>query len=194
MQTPQEVFLGTVKADRSCGTCIACCVIPHIDTPELKKPVDTQCANCTGTGCAIHASRPEICRSFECGYKRLIGMPPEARPDRCGAMITIEVDSPASGVFDNIYYLVSTSQDPATLKSPALDRVVQSLSRGPVPIYIYWQGFKTLIHPPKQVAMAVLHPADASPTMAAEASRWLKAYAPYARAVAGPDVNLPPGY
>lgn len=73
---------------RECGPCTVCCVVPAIDDPELVKPSGTTCHNCTGTGCAIYASRPQTCRDFLCGWRRLALLGADWRPDLSGVLIT----------------------------------------------------------------------------------------------------------
>ena len=73
----------------NCGTCTACCRIFEI--PELAKPAGKWCEHCEiGRGCTIYATRPEVCREFECLW--LLSqqrddprehLAPELRPDRC---------------------------------------------------------------------------------------------------------------
>jgi hypothetical protein len=45
-----------------------CCESAPIESAELQKPEWARCTNCTGDGCAIYASRPEVCRRFECEW------------------------------------------------------------------------------------------------------------------------------
>jgi hypothetical protein len=33
------------------------------------KPAGEACAHCTGKGCGVYAQRPQICKSYECGYR-----------------------------------------------------------------------------------------------------------------------------
>ncbi len=188
MRTPEDALFGAVKSDRSCGDCTACCVFTRIDTPELTKPAGIACAHCTGSGCAIYDSRPPVCRTFECGYKRIPGMPVEARPDKSGVLLTAERESPAATVFENIYYMVATDRDPVLMDSVEANNILAFLCGGPLPVYVYWNGFKTLVHPAGSLAEAIV---EAAP---GPAEQWLRAYAPYARAIWGPRANLPPGF
>lgn len=76
---------------RECGGCTACCMHLRIDTPELQKPADVACANLVeGGGCAIHASRPPICREWFCGWRQFDYLPDGMRPDRCGIIVRVE--------------------------------------------------------------------------------------------------------
>jgi hypothetical protein len=52
---------------RSCGTCALCCKLVGI--AELNKPMGQWCPHCLKRGgCGIYPSRPEECRTFNCGW------------------------------------------------------------------------------------------------------------------------------
>src|SRR3569623_3695525 len=87
--TLADLMFGPSHDDRPCGDCIACCVVPLIDTPELTKPEGQACPNCTGSGCAIYDARPGVCRTFNCARTRILSMPPEPRPDSLGVMYAV---------------------------------------------------------------------------------------------------------
>jgi hypothetical protein len=71
---------------RECGSCTACCEL--LEVIELKKPRGVLCQHCTiGKGCAIHETRPEVCRDYECGWLAHDYIPDELRPDRCGFIL-----------------------------------------------------------------------------------------------------------
>lgn len=67
-----------------CDGCTVCCDV--FSVPELEKPVNSPCQNCTDSGCGIHKSRPNVCRDFQCAY--IMGdWKIELRPDNCGVII-----------------------------------------------------------------------------------------------------------
>jgi uncharacterized protein len=75
----------TAAQGKSCGECTLCCSVLQID--ELKKPAGPACSHCiVGGGCAIYASRPQICRDFECLWLSERELPRHFRPDRIGAL------------------------------------------------------------------------------------------------------------
>ncbi len=83
---------------RACGSCTLCCNLMGVvmDAPEPIKPANTDCAHCSGRGCAIYDDRPKACRDFKCGWlasQRLTGggWPIAARPDKSG--VVVEVNS-----------------------------------------------------------------------------------------------------
>lgn len=83
---------------RECGDCVACCRVLPIDGPDLKKQAGVLCPNCTqGVGCTIYEHRPELCRGFYCGWRRLAIIPDGWRPDDFGVLIDIVADRLPAG-------------------------------------------------------------------------------------------------
>jgi hypothetical protein len=91
------VFTGVEQhlvPGRECGECTACCTVLHIDTPELQKPAGTTCVNCTaGKGCGIYETRPQICRSWFCGWRVMPQYDESWRPDRSQILIALEAEN-----------------------------------------------------------------------------------------------------
>lgn len=66
-----------------CDGCTICCKI--LEIKAINKKAWERCKHCEN-GCTIYATRPAVCREFECAY--LAGSwRSELRPDRCGVMI-----------------------------------------------------------------------------------------------------------
>jgi hypothetical protein len=189
-----DLLFGPPHDDRPCGDCIACCVIPLIDTPELKKPEGQVCPNCTGRGCAIYSTRPDVCRTFNCAWKRIASMPPETRPDRLGVMFTLERHLPPRNVFEHLYFVGVATGDPSALESPLAQDALRMLSEGPLPVFVSAAGAKTLVHPEPNLADAILNPAPQRDRSLVKQGRdWLRRYAPFARVGAGEHAKLPYG-
>lgn len=78
----------TVRTDRSCGECTACCE-GWLSAQELDMYAGSPCKHRTSEGCAIYHERPtNPCKTFQCGW--LSGALPEDvryRPDQCGAIL-----------------------------------------------------------------------------------------------------------
>jgi hypothetical protein len=192
--TLADLLFGPSRDDRPCGDCIACCVLPLIDTPELKKPEGQVCPNCTGKGCAIYDSRPDVCRTFNCAWKRITSMPPETRPDRLGVMFTLERHLPPRNVFEHLYFVGVATGDPRALESPLAQDALRMLSEGALPVFVSAGGTKTLVHPKPDLADAILNPAPQRDRALVRQGRdWLRRYAPFARAAAGEHTRLPYG-
>lgn len=83
--------------DRTCGTCTVCCYVPFIDTPELKKPAGVVCPNCTGRGCGIYETRPQVCRDYYCGWRYTAQLGDDWRPDKSGVFIGLRKDKVPEG-------------------------------------------------------------------------------------------------
>jgi hypothetical protein len=79
--------------NRSCGGCVVCCIVPPVKSPDFSKTSGTPCLHCVETfGCAIHASRPQVCRDWLCGWRSLPFLDDRWRPDNCGLLIVPEED------------------------------------------------------------------------------------------------------
>jgi len=192
--TLADLLFGPSHDDRPCGDCIACCVVPLIDTPEFKKAEGERCPNCTGLGCAVYDARPGVCRTFNCAWKRIPSMPPETRPDRLGVMFTLERHLPTRNVFEHLYFVGVATGDPRALESPLAKDVFRMLAEGVLPVFASAAGTKTLTHPEPAMADAIMNPApQRDRSLVARGRDWLKRYAPFARAGAGEHTKLPYG-
>ncbi len=73
---------------RSCGTCSLCCTVLRVD--ELAKPAGHDCVHQRGrSGCAIHSTRPSICRGYRCLWLQG-GLEDDERPDATGGIVDLE--------------------------------------------------------------------------------------------------------
>ena len=192
--TLQDMLLGEPVAGRECGDCIACCVIPGIDTPGLVKPEGVMCPHCTGRGCGVYGRRPDVCRTFHCAYRRIRSMPLETRPDKLGVMFTLERQLPPRNLFEHLYYVGVATGDSRALESETALQVIRMLTQGVLPVFVSHGGRKTLVHPEPDLAGAILNPAPLKDRALVKRGReWLKRYAPFARLSAGEHTALPYG-
>jgi uncharacterized protein len=79
---------------KACGECTLCCKV--LDIVELAKPAGTLCSGCVRSvsgGCGIYATRPQVCRAYECLWKGDRAMSPQMRPDRVGTLLMEDPDS-----------------------------------------------------------------------------------------------------
>lgn len=88
-----------LEAERECGTCTACCVLPRIPLDEEPgffpqgKRGYTPCQHlCSlGEGCSIYNERPGLCRDYKCLWRAgLILGDERRRPDNLGLMFTLD--------------------------------------------------------------------------------------------------------
>jgi uncharacterized protein len=93
---------------KSCGPCTLCCSALHIT--ELNKPAGPACEHCAN-GCAIYATRPQVCRDFECDWLTERALPITLRPDRVG-VILMEADE------GDEYLAVCAPQKPLAWRNP----------------------------------------------------------------------------
>ncbi len=84
---PEELPL---VAGRTCGTCNVCCIALTIDDPELQKLQGHRCRHAQpDNSCGIYATRPQTCRTFYCGWRRLKWVRETLRPDVSGVLIRL---------------------------------------------------------------------------------------------------------
>jgi len=77
---------------KACGECSFCCKV--LEIVELKKAAGPWCPHCHQTaGCAVYATRPEVCRAYDCLWKSDRGLGARLRPDRVGAILMEDPDS-----------------------------------------------------------------------------------------------------
>ena len=69
---------------RPCNGCTLCCTL--LEVKPLGKPANTECPNCTSSGCGVWDLRPAICRRFVCLWYANPKFPDSLRPDRCGVV------------------------------------------------------------------------------------------------------------
>jgi uncharacterized protein len=82
----------TAAPGKSCGTCVMCCKV--LDIEEFNKPAGLLCSNCgIKGGCHIYASRPQVCRDYECLWLTERSYPPTLKPDRIGTLLMDDPDS-----------------------------------------------------------------------------------------------------
>lgn len=88
----------TLVPGRECGECTLCCEVLHVDSPDFQKPQGVRCAHCVpGGGCAIHATRPNICREWFCQWRRYAWLDDSWRPDRSQLLLRATDDGVPAG-------------------------------------------------------------------------------------------------
>jgi hypothetical protein len=113
--------------ERVCGACTLCCKL--IGVPETKKPPLRWCEHCTKAGCAVHPTRPQSCRNFECFWLMESGFPEDLRPDLCGFVVAFNEGQ--EGV------VVHVDPDrPDALTTPSGEDMMQALLAGFDPIFV----------------------------------------------------------
>lgn len=109
---------------RECGGCTVCCTFLGIDAADFAKPPGVTCGHCTQAGCAVHATRPDVCRTFFCGW-RLIGLGEDWRPDRSEVLVILQSEA----IREDGVKLVLLALDKVFWK-PLVDYVSLLIARG----------------------------------------------------------------
>ncbi|WP_066467366.1 hypothetical protein [Bosea sp. WAO] len=151
--------LNHLTPGRECGDCVACCEVLRIVDPEVGKPAGVMCRHNTGKGCGIHATRPQICRSWFCLWRRIDAMPDEARPDRCGVIFCLEGEESHPNPFARFCVVARPIGRSRALRSPIVREVIAMFVRqGTLPVWQHRHGVRTLIYPPPDLADAIERP------------------------------------
>ena len=143
---------------RACGSCSLCCKLVGI--AELKKPMGQWCPHCLKHGgCGIYDSRPEECRTFNCGWLMNAEVGDEWLPTRAKMVLYYLRDGGA----DKLVVHVDSGSPLAWRNEPyysQLKRWSQSLleHNGLVNIYVRNQVFVVL--PNKDVDLGTFKPGD----------------------------------
>ena len=101
MAAPAPVSSGEPSAlvpGRACGACTVCCSELTIDTAELRKPQGVPCAHCVaGAGCGIYHTRPPVCRTWFCQWRRYAWLDDAWRPDLSRVLLRASDDAVPPG-------------------------------------------------------------------------------------------------
>ena len=182
-------------AGRECGDCTVCCTVPTIDNPQIQKQAGATCRHCHG-GCAIHATRPQVCRDFFCGWRQLEIFGAEWRPDRCGVYAELETDIPGHLVSSVGISLTLIANPLKTIRQPwFLDFIITGIQGG-VPLFLAlpgpkgFKGAKTALNTPEMTRAASASRGDVR-QLVEKALKVLNAYdyKPHAMRHRGNDVG-----
>jgi hypothetical protein len=144
---------------RECGSCVICCKTLEIDEPGLRKPAGTLCPHCPGTGCAIYADRPGLCRTWYCMWRRLSALPDDLRPDRCGVVFWLDRQVPPRTPFDRIFIVGQAVDNPAAFSRPGVKAAIDLFAqRIQLPIWLGFGGERRLVYPDPALQDAILNP------------------------------------
>ena len=152
-------ILETLAPNRECGDCIACCQILEIETEELTKAANQLCSQNSGNGCDIYDTRPDVCRSWYCLWRRIDAMPVEIRPDRIGVVFSIDTHEPPRTPFEQFYIVARCINGPDDFKHPSVQAALNMfIDEGHIPVWLSYAGTKKLIYPAPDLAKAIVTP------------------------------------
>jgi Fe-S-cluster containining protein len=176
----ETVLLGPVLADRECGDCVACCTVLTVDTPDFKKPAGTPCTHLTSRGCGIHAVRPHICRTWFCAWRRVAGLPDEARPDRSGLLVSINFEQEPRNCFEGVSINVRLLDGSDAIGNGMAATILDTLCDQLVPVWFSDGSKKMLMHPDNEVASLALSGEVAPAHLRSEVAAWRERYGLFA--------------
>jgi hypothetical protein len=128
-------------AGRACGGCTVCCTVLAIETEEIRKPAGVPCRHCAG-GCAIHETRPQVCRDYHCAWRSLPIFSDAWRPDLSGVLAELESeDLPPQFGFSTGISLMLVGANPArTLRQSWFIDFVRTGLNGNMPLFLALPG------------------------------------------------------
>jgi hypothetical protein len=130
-----------------------------VDQPEFKKPPGILCQHNTGTGCGIYETRPRICRTWHCLWRRVAEMPDHIRPDKLGVMFSVEGDADSPDPFRWMYIVARAVHGFEDLEKPdAVTALDMFMAEGSLPVWAGFDGYIRMLYPDARLADAILNP------------------------------------
>jgi hypothetical protein len=176
----ETMLLGPVLADRACGDCTACCTVLTVDTPDFKKPAGTPCRHLASHGCGIHAVRPHICRTWFCAWRRVADLPDDARPDRSGLLVSLNIVPEPRNCFEGVSINVRALPGSEAIENGMAATVLDSLCDRLIPVWFSDGSKKMLMHPDNDVASLVISGEAAPAHLQDEVAAWREQYGVFA--------------
>jgi hypothetical protein len=131
---------GRLVPGRSCGTCNVCCVVLTIDDEAMQKPQGYRCRNTLpDKSCRIYETRPQMCRTFYCGWRLLKWVNEPLRPDVSGVLVRLQKEVPVDGQ-PTRYGVEFTLLNSAALKADGLAESVAAAVAADVPVWLSVPG------------------------------------------------------
>ena len=165
--------------DRQCGECMVCCDYMPISTATLKKRAETLCDHCiVNRGCSIYETRPNVCRTWHCLWRRDAGMPDALRPDRSGMIFSLVVYDEPRYVFENAHITCIAMKSRSAYDAPLVAATIaRYIDEGTLPVWRSYGGGKTLAFPDAELADAIINPKTTRfPHRVEQGKVWLARY------------------
>lgn len=173
----ERSLLGPLLEGRGCGECTICCTTLKVDTPDFRKPAGTPCAHVGAGGCAIHAVRPHICRTWYCGWRRVAALPEAARPDRSGLLVSVSFVREPRNCLEGVSINVRLLAGSTAIEDGTAAAVLDALCARLIPVWFSDGSSKMLMHPANDVAQHVIAGTEPPARLAAEVNAWRARYA-----------------
>ena len=165
--------------ERECGECMVCCEYMPISTAGLVKPGETLCPHViVNRGCSIYHTRPNVCRTWHCLWRRDAAMPDELRPDRSRMIFVLVVHEEPRYLFENAHISCIAMKSKDDYRQPAVAAAIQRyVDDGELPVWLGFGGGKTLLHPDTEQADAILNPRTTRhPQLIEQGRQWREHY------------------
>lgn len=165
--------------DRECGDCMVCCEYMPISTRGLIKPGNTLCPHViVNRGCSIYETRPNVCRTWHCLWRRDAAMPDELRPDKSGMLFSLIIHDEPRSLLENAHITCIAMKSKAAYDAPlAAAAVRRYIDEGVLPVWLGFDGGKSLIYPDPAFADAIEHPATSQQNPLVERGKeWRQRY------------------
>ncbi len=176
----ETTLLGPLLANRECGACTACCTELTVDTPDFAKPAGTPCVHLAGRGCGIHPTRPRICRTWFCAWRRVASLPDASRPDRSGLLVSLNFVNTPQNCFEGVAIHVRVLAGSDAIANGLAATVLDSLCDQLVPVWFSDGSKKMLMHPDNDVARLVISGEQAPAHLHDEVAAWRERYGVFA--------------
>ena len=126
---------------RGCGGCTVCCTVLAIETEEIRKASGAPCRHCAG-GCAIHQTRPQVCRDYHCAWRTLPILSDAWRPDRSGVLAELESESipPQFGFSTGVSLMLVGASPARTIRQSWFLDFVRTGILGNMPLFLALPG------------------------------------------------------
>jgi hypothetical protein len=168
----EDRLFGPLVPGRDCGACTACCVEITIDDPMLSKAPRTTCLHCAANGCSIYATRPDVCRSWFCAWRRSADLPDRLSPDRCGLLASVVENPAADNPLARLYIIVQWLDERPIAKSREADDLLAAMRRHALPVWVGSGDRMSLHYPREEIALPLIRGTPPPATIAREVDAW----------------------
>lgn len=131
-----------------------------ISTQGLVKAAQTLCPHViVNRGCSIYETRPNVCRTWHCLWRRDAQMPDELRPDRSGIIFALVVYDEERSLFERAHITCIAMHSKSAHAMPLVaSTITRYIEDGMLPVWLGHGGGKTLAWPDTELADAICHP------------------------------------
>jgi hypothetical protein len=140
MFEPDPSIANELVPGRTCGSCNVCCVALTIDDKVLQKVQGYRCRHTLpDKGCAIYETRPDTCRTFFCGWRKLRWIREALRPDISGVLVRLQYEV-STATNTRRLGVAFTLLNNAALKADGLAESVAAAVAAGVPVFLHIPG------------------------------------------------------